>query len=209
MWALIVGEPAGPAEHPSKERISVVLKCTLWCPEHNLTCSPDRHWDALELEPFAQPPCIQRVTNWVQITNTLFESHVHYCFVTKWPKCSLKYVGWFLPRYLEQTDTKFNYSLNPGESLCADTVCWVSERSHNIGNRPIFITWHISIAYFAIIFGDFKFATPELTVPSFLLKIQWVNYILCPITCKKCKKIFSKNTQGYWSTKKLLVTFMC
>ena len=32
----------------------MVPKCTLECPEHNLTCSPDSHWDALELQPFAQ-----------------------------------------------------------------------------------------------------------------------------------------------------------
>ena len=32
----------------------MVSKCTLGCPEHNFTCYPNSHWDALELYPFAQ-----------------------------------------------------------------------------------------------------------------------------------------------------------
>ena len=39
---------------PPQESSTMVLKCTLGCPEHNLTCSPDSHWDELELQPFAQ-----------------------------------------------------------------------------------------------------------------------------------------------------------
>ena len=34
---------------PSQEPSTMVPKCTLGCPEHNLTCSPESHWDALEL----------------------------------------------------------------------------------------------------------------------------------------------------------------
>ena len=37
-----------------QEPSTMVPKCTSGCPEHNLTCSPDSHWDALELQPFAQ-----------------------------------------------------------------------------------------------------------------------------------------------------------
>ena len=52
---LIAREPGGPTVHPpSQEPSTMVPKCTLGCPEHNLTCSPDSHWDALELQPFAQ-----------------------------------------------------------------------------------------------------------------------------------------------------------
>ena len=34
---------------PPQEPPTMVPKCTLGCPEHNLTCSPESHWDALEL----------------------------------------------------------------------------------------------------------------------------------------------------------------
>ena len=50
----VVREPGGPTVHPPQEPSTMVPKCTLGCPEHNLTCSPDSHWDALELQPFAQ-----------------------------------------------------------------------------------------------------------------------------------------------------------
>ena len=60
----------------------------------------------------------------------------------------LKYAWWFLPYHLEQTDTKFKYSLELGEGLRAGTVSRVSERSYNTTICPIFIIWHISIAYF-------------------------------------------------------------
>ena len=58
--ANVVREPGGPTEHTPpppplpQEPSTMVPKCTLGCPEHNLTCSPDSHWDALELQPFAQ-----------------------------------------------------------------------------------------------------------------------------------------------------------
>ena len=39
---------------PPQGTFTMVPKCTLGCPKHNLTCSPDSHWDALELQPFAQ-----------------------------------------------------------------------------------------------------------------------------------------------------------
>ena len=42
--------PPPPPQEPS----TMVPKCTLGCPEHNPTCFPDSHWDALELQPFAQ-----------------------------------------------------------------------------------------------------------------------------------------------------------
>ena len=57
---VVVREPGGPTEHPpppsspSQEPFTMVPKCTLGCPEHNLTCSPDSHWDALELQLFVQ-----------------------------------------------------------------------------------------------------------------------------------------------------------
>ena len=37
-----------------QEPSTMVPKCTLGCPEHNLSCSPDSHLDALELQPFVQ-----------------------------------------------------------------------------------------------------------------------------------------------------------
>ena len=43
-----------PPPPPPQEPSTMVPKCTLGCPEHNLTCSPDSHWDTLELQPFAQ-----------------------------------------------------------------------------------------------------------------------------------------------------------
>ena len=51
---MIVREPEGPTVHPPPpsphlKPSTMILKCTLGCPEHNLTCSPDSHWDALEL----------------------------------------------------------------------------------------------------------------------------------------------------------------
>ena len=45
----LVREPGGPTVHPPQEPSTMVPKCTLGCPEHNLTCSPDSHWDALGL----------------------------------------------------------------------------------------------------------------------------------------------------------------
>ena len=55
----LVREPGGPTVHPPspppppppppQEPSTMVPKCTLGCPEHNLTCSPENHWDALEL----------------------------------------------------------------------------------------------------------------------------------------------------------------
>ena len=70
---------ASPPQEPS----TMVKICTLGCPEHNLTCSPDSHWDALELQTFAQgvPSCLHPGADWVQVTNASFESLVHYCFV--------------------------------------------------------------------------------------------------------------------------------
>ena len=57
----VVKEPGGlTVHHPpppppsTQEPSTMVPKCTLGCPEHNLTCSPDSHWDALELQPFVQ-----------------------------------------------------------------------------------------------------------------------------------------------------------
>ena len=55
--SVLVTEPGEPTEHPPpppQEPSTMVPKCTLGCPENNLTCSPDSHWDALELQPFAQ-----------------------------------------------------------------------------------------------------------------------------------------------------------
>ena len=46
------------------------------------------------------------------------------------------------------TDTKFKYSLENGEGLRVGTVNRVSERSQNTTICPIFIIWHVSIAYF-------------------------------------------------------------
>ena len=61
-WMMVSGivrEPGGltvhpPTPTPQQEPSTMVPKCTLGCPEHNLTCSPNSHWDALELQPFAQ-----------------------------------------------------------------------------------------------------------------------------------------------------------
>ena len=63
-------------------------------------------------------------------------------------KMYFKYAWWFLPHRLEQKDTKFKYSLELGEGLRAGTVSRVSERSYHTTICPIFIIWHISIAYF-------------------------------------------------------------
>ena len=51
LYVAIVREPRGPTVHPPPppEPSTMVPKCTLGCPKHNLTCSPDSHWDALEL----------------------------------------------------------------------------------------------------------------------------------------------------------------
>ena len=51
---VLVREPWGPTVHPptpspNQEPSTMVPKCTFGCPEHSLTCSPDSHWDALEL----------------------------------------------------------------------------------------------------------------------------------------------------------------
>ena len=43
-----------PPPPPPQESSTMVPKCTSGCPEHNLICSPDSHWDALELQPFAK-----------------------------------------------------------------------------------------------------------------------------------------------------------
>ena len=94
------------------------------------------------------PYCVHLGADWAHVTNASFESFVHYCFVTQWPKCTLKYAWWFLPHRLEQTDTKFKYSLELGEGLRAGTLSRVSERSHNTTIYPILIIWHIFIAYF-------------------------------------------------------------
>ena len=48
------------------------------------------------------------------------------------------------------TDTRFNTSLALGEGLRADSVCRVSERSHNTTVCPTFTTRHY-FAYFGII----------------------------------------------------------
>ena len=50
----LVREPGGPTVHlppppPPQEPSTMVPKCTLGCLEHNVTCSPESHWDALEL----------------------------------------------------------------------------------------------------------------------------------------------------------------
>ena len=93
------------------------------------------------------PSWVQPVVAWVQVTNASIKSLVHYCFVAWWPKCSLKHAKGFLSDHLEQTDTKFKYSLELGEGLRAGTVSRESERSCNITICLIFIIWHISIAY--------------------------------------------------------------
>ena len=53
---VVVRKPWGPTVHPPpppppppQEPSTMVPKCTLGCPEYNLTCSPESHWDALEL----------------------------------------------------------------------------------------------------------------------------------------------------------------
>ena len=94
------------------------------------------------------PSCGHPGADWAQVTNASFKSLVYYCFVTQWPKCTLKYAWWFLPHRLEQTDTKIKYSLEIGGGLRAGTVNRVSERSQNTTVYPIFIIWHISIPYF-------------------------------------------------------------
>ena len=43
------GTYRAPPPPPPQEPSAMVPKCTLGCPEHNLTCSPESHWDALEL----------------------------------------------------------------------------------------------------------------------------------------------------------------
>ena len=75
---------------------------------------------------------------------------------------------------LEQTDTKFKYSLELGEGLHASTESGVSERSHSTTICPIFIICHISIAHFVLDhrLGDFRFETTGLMMLLFLQKIQ-------------------------------------
>ena len=41
--------PSPPPPPTPQEPSTMVPKCTLGCPEYSLTCSPDSHWDALEL----------------------------------------------------------------------------------------------------------------------------------------------------------------
>ena len=120
-WNEIVGEPVWPPVHPpppppphSRPRnLRLWSQMYLRVSRHNLTCSPDSHWDALELEPFAPGYPLafsQSITerssltyysnhsyiivlwnygpNVAQLTNALFKSLVHYCFVKLWPSCS-------------------------------------------------------------------------------------------------------------------------
>ena len=139
------------------------------------------------------PSCLQSVADWAPV-----KSLVHYYFVMKWPKCSLKYAWWFLPYHLEQTDSKFKYSLEPGEGLRAGTVGRVSERSYNTTKCPLFIIWHISIAHFDNILFEIiaweisDLETTGLMMLLFLQKIQWVNYVPYPQICKKLKIIKKK-----------------
>ena len=88
------------------------------------------------------PPCVQPVADWTQSANTLFKSLVHSFIMTQWPKCSLKCVSWFLFHHFEQTNTKFNSSLAPGEGLRADTVSRVSVKSQKTAVCLIFILTH-------------------------------------------------------------------
>ena len=96
----VVRESAGPTVHPPpphpppshQKPTTMVLKCTWGCPKHDLTCSPDRHWDALELIALCTrvPSDVEPVADWAQLTNTTCRSHTHYCFVIQWHKCSLE-----------------------------------------------------------------------------------------------------------------------
>ena len=53
--------------------------------------------------------------------------------------------------HLEQTDAKFNKSLDPGEGLRAHTARRMSEWSHNRAVCcAVVIVWHMSTAYFSI-----------------------------------------------------------
>ena len=136
------------------------------------------------------PSCLQLVSDWALVTNASFKSFVHYHFVMQWPKYSLKYAWWFLPYHFEQTDTKFKYSLEPGEGLCAGTVSRGSERSYDTTICPIFIIWQISITHFGnILFQIIAWGISDLETTGFMMllflqKIQWVNYVPYPQICK-------------------------
>ena len=85
----LVTEPGGPTEHPlpppppHQEPSTMVPKCTLGCPEHNLTCSPDSHWDALELQPFAQGYLL--AFTWALTERRSLMRHLnHLCIIVLW-----------------------------------------------------------------------------------------------------------------------------
>ena len=127
------------------------------------------------------PSFLQSVAYWAPVTNASFISLVRYYFEMKWPRCSLKYAWWFLPYHLEQTDTKFKYSLEPGEGLCAATVSQVSERSYNTTICPIFIIWHISVAHFVLdhCLGDFRLGNYQIN--DALITPEDTMGELCPL----------------------------
>ena len=137
----------------TQEPTTMVPKYTLGCPQTQSHLFPRQPLGCTGVITLCAriPPCVQPAADWGHLTNALPKSLVHYCFMAQWPKCILKFVCWFLLHQLEQTDTKFNYSLTLGEGLCADIESRVSERWQKTTICPIFIIWHISIAYFGSI----------------------------------------------------------
>ena len=118
----------------------------------HLTCSPDSHY----YSPLRKGTCLLSVDRWAPVTNASYISLVHY-FVTQWPKCSLKYAWRFLPYHLEQTHTKFKYSLEPGEGLVQGTVSRVSERSCNNSLSYFHYLTHFYCAFcFSSLLGGFQ-----------------------------------------------------
>ena len=117
------------------------------------------------------PSCLQSVADRALVTNASFKSLVHYYFVMLLPKCSSKYPWWFFPCHLEQTDTKFKYSFEPGDGLHAGTVSRESEWSYNTTICPIFLICHISIAHFGnILFQITAWAISDLQTTGLLEK---------------------------------------
>ena len=75
-----------------QEPTTIVHKCTVGCPKHNLACSPGQPLGCTRIiysplrkatPPPPLPLCNQPVADWTQLTNTPFKSHIHYWFVTQ------------------------------------------------------------------------------------------------------------------------------
>ena len=110
--SVIVRESAEPTVHPtpSPGTYHYDPKMYLWESQTQSHLFPGQ-----SLECTSVIALCPRVFLYVQpvaaLINTSSKSPMHHCFVTQWPKRSLKCVSWFLLHYLTHTDTKFNRSI--------------------------------------------------------------------------------------------------